>query len=355
VAFSPDGKILASGSADDTIKLWVVANGRESATLRGHKDSITSVAFSPDGKILASGSDDKTIRIWDVETGQTICMLRRHEDAITSVAFFPDGRTLASGSDDDSIILWGVVKPTLNLAAYFLGGWYTANETTGENHPSFGLQENLYRQRTYGFLNMSRGTHLSILQSARSPEEANRFLFEHYIRQKAWSGAFALLEQPMDRPIATRLRYTTGINFNISRGEYVGAVEYATRLANHLRELVSREEAAKSQLADALSELAWYQEMCGQFPEALKSAEEAVVLNREDVPSLLQASYAHALLFTGQYAKAATIYQKHKDKKYTFWRNWNDEVLNQLTLLRERGYSHADMTKIEALLRSKQK
>jgi WD40 repeat protein len=69
VAFSPDGKTLASGSADHTIKLWEVATGKEQATLKGHTRVVTSVAFSPDGKTLASGSTDKTIKLWDVTTG----------------------------------------------------------------------------------------------------------------------------------------------------------------------------------------------------------------------------------------------------------------------------------------------
>jgi WD40 repeat protein len=70
VAYSPNGTTLASGSSDRTIILWDVKTGEETATLKGHADTVRSVAFSPGGRLLASGSDDKTIRLWEVKKGK---------------------------------------------------------------------------------------------------------------------------------------------------------------------------------------------------------------------------------------------------------------------------------------------
>ena len=110
VSFSDDGKTLASGSIDNTIKLWNVETGAEIRTLTGHIDSVSSVSFSGDGKTLASGSDDNTIKLWNVETGVEICTLSGHTGSVNSVSFSGDGKTLASGSGgvDNTIKLWNV-------------------------------------------------------------------------------------------------------------------------------------------------------------------------------------------------------------------------------------------------------
>ena len=106
VAFSADGKTLASGSSDKTVRLWDAATRRSIATLTGHTGAVNSVAFSPDGESVASGSSDMTIRLWTTSVNQGIATLTGHTGAVNSVTFSPDGQTLASGSADATVRLW---------------------------------------------------------------------------------------------------------------------------------------------------------------------------------------------------------------------------------------------------------
>ena len=108
VAFSPDGKTLASGGGDNVIHLWDIDTGEINRTLIGHTHWVFSLAFSPDGKTLASGGVDSVINLWDAHTGEHKKTLNGHTTWVRSIAFSPDGKTLVSGSDDGTVLIWEI-------------------------------------------------------------------------------------------------------------------------------------------------------------------------------------------------------------------------------------------------------
>jgi hypothetical protein len=124
VAFSPDGRMLASGGADKTVKLWDIGTGRELRSLRGHDSPVTSVAFAAQEPVLASSDESAIIKLWDARSGRELHTLRGHTDLVESIAFSPDGKTLASASSDSTIRLWDVGSGAerVRLIAFSDGG-----------------------------------------------------------------------------------------------------------------------------------------------------------------------------------------------------------------------------------------
>lgn len=125
VAFSPNGERIVSGSDDKTVKLWNLATPDENATLKGHSGIVTTVAFSPDGKQIASASEDKTIRLWDSQGGEMRKILRGHLDWVEAVVFSPNGEQIVSASGDRTIRGWdratGVLRDTFEGHSKWLG------------------------------------------------------------------------------------------------------------------------------------------------------------------------------------------------------------------------------------------
>ena len=207
VVYSPDGRYLASGSGDNTIKIWEVAKEKELRTLTGHSSRSLSVVYSPDSRYLASGSIDNTIKIWEVATGKELRTLTGHFSGVYSVVYSPDGRYLASASADNTIKIWEVAtgKELRTLTGHSDSVWSVAYSPDGRYLAS-GNYDNtikIWEVATGKELRTLTGHSNSVPSVAYSPDG-------RYLASGSWDDTIKIWEVATGRELRTLTGHSRG-------------------------------------------------------------------------------------------------------------------------------------------------
>jgi WD40 repeat protein len=194
LAFSPDGRVLATAGYDRLIKLWDAAAGTELRTLKDHSDTVYGLAFSPDGKLLVSGSADRAVKVWDAATGGRLATLADATDWVYAVAWSPDGRHVAAAGVDRSIRVYEVsaTRNRLVQSVFAHAGPVTALLYSADGQTLYSLGED-HTLKAWSAAGMTERT-----VYAKQPEAALSLAVRPDHKQLAvgrYDGALVLLDE----------------------------------------------------------------------------------------------------------------------------------------------------------------